>query len=232
MSDTDTETTTDAGAAPSGTGDERKAKGDKVDVSAVIGAIVHRERERIKPLEETNVALRAEIEALKAALPAAPAEKDPAYAQGIRQPLLDKIAALEAKTAKNARQIRSAALRSAAAISVDPPEVEERLAKFVTITDDGATEVVDEQGRLRYSASGPMTVDELVGELLAAKPFLAKSTARDGLDLGDSPKRTTGPVETVASLKAEIAALEGKADFRTAAPLKTRLAKLVTASAK
>lgn len=231
MPDTDT-LPPDAGTASSGTGDERKPKADKVDVSAVIGAIVHRERERIKPLEDTNTVLRAEIEALKAKIPTTPIETDPAYAQAIRQPLLDKLAALEAKAAKNADKLKSAALKAAAATSVDPSEVEDRLAKFLTITDDGSPEVVDEHGRLRYGASGPMTVPELVAELLAAKPFLAKSTARDGIDLGDSPKRTTSAVETIASLKAEIAALDNKGDFRTAAPLKTRLAHLVASTPK
>jgi len=199
----------------------------KTDIQPVIDAIIRRER---TDADARVLKLETRIRELEAAPAPKPGESKPpvddAHIENIRKPLLDELTKERERSAARDERTKRIELKAAAKDSVDADEVADRLIKSTKITDDGKMEVVDDKGLPRYGANGPMTVAELVGELLAAKPFLAKAAVRDGINLGDVQKSVPG-TETKESLKARIAELEAKGQFNTAAPLKTQLANLV-----
>lgn len=204
-----------AGGQGADAGQQKPAAGE--DVQKAINAVVARERAaaeaREKELQRQLDELRGQVK------PPKPADEDAAFRSKVEEARKPLEAELEkertARQALNSRLTRSE-LKGAATDSVDAEHVADLLEKQVRVTETGDFEVVDRDGKPRYGATGPMSVGELVAELLAQKPYLAKSTARSGADYrGTTPK-------PAGDLDAQIAEAEKAGNFVLAGNLKAQ----------
>jgi hypothetical protein len=224
----------DAGqAGTGGQGQDDKTKGDAGqtggtsnadagqtggnDTQKAIDAVVSRERQRA---ERERAELQRQIDELRAAAPKAKPAEDEAklreYAETVRKPIEEKLTKAEEKLTATEKRLTRSELKAAAADSVDPDEIADRLDGQVKMTEAGTFEVIGKDGNPRYSANGAMTVQELVAELLAAKPYLAKSTARNGADFNGSRTHAVGDID------AQIADAEKAGNWASAQRLKAQ----------
>lgn len=102
--------------------------------------------------------------------------------------------------------------------AVNPAQVVQLLKSQTRLNEDGAVEVLDKDGTVRYNDSGsPLSVNELVGDFLTANPHFVKATAGGAGSKGAAGGSTPKP-ESVADMlanwdsggKAAYAALKGK----------------------
>lgn len=226
------------GAGDQGKGGDAGQQGKGGDTQKAIDAVVARERARAdKALSELRSTFETQIAELQGQLESQkggdgkggkkatePDEFKDAVARA-RKPVEDALEAERAKLKALHRQIaRADILAAAAPNSVDAEAVADLLEHRVRVTEAGGREVVGKDGNPEYGANGPKQVAELVAELLEAKPYLAKSKAKDGVDFQQGARSTTG--KTKDELKQQIAALEAQGKFDDAAPLKSELIKL------
>ena len=102
--------------------------------------------------------------------------------------------------------------------AVNPAQVVQLLKSQTRLNEDGAVEVLDSDGSVRYNDSGsPLSVNELVGDFLTANPHFVKASAGGAGSKGAAGGSTPKP-ESVADMlanwdsggKAAYAALKGK----------------------
>ncbi len=102
--------------------------------------------------------------------------------------------------------------------AVNPAQVVQLLKSQTRLNEDGAVEVLDSDGSVRYNDSGsPLSVNELVGDFLTANPHFVKASVGGAGSKGAAGGSTPKP-ESVADMlanwdsggKAAYAALKGK----------------------
>ena len=102
--------------------------------------------------------------------------------------------------------------------AVNPAQVVQLLKSQTRLNEDGAVEVLDKDGTVRYNDSGsPLSVNELVGDFLTANPHFVKASVGGAGSKGAAGGSTPKP-ESVADMlanwdsggKAAYAALKGK----------------------
>jgi len=86
--------------------------------------------------------------------------------------------------------------------AVNPQQVVQLLKSQTRLNEDGAVEVLDSDGTVRYNDSGsPLSVNELVGDFLTANPHFVKATSGGAGSKGAAGGSTPKP-ESVADMLA------------------------------
>lgn len=200
---------TAAGAAPAA-----GASGEP-DTQKAIDAIIARERTRAATeLASVRSDFERQITELRSQIPT-PAGQGGASQQrpeapdvnaaieAARKPLQDELASERAARLQLEETTLTSIVQSAAKDTVSPETVA-LMAKGQVRFNKGTTEVVDANGQLRYTASGPMTVKDLVAEIVGKNDFLVPASVRKGGNYQGAGNQSQTPIaEQIAQLESE-----------------------------
>lgn len=115
----------------------------------------------------------------------------------LKQTVEKKDAEINAYKSKLEQTLVDGALLNAASQNnaVEPQQVGQLLRGRVKLTDDGAVEVLDDNGSTRYNDSGSLlTVNELVGDFLTANPHFVRAGVGGAGSQGNAGGTTQKPV--------------------------------------